>query len=170
MLLAAGRVFRRLGFAGAGVDGLAKEAAVTSGAFYAHFGSKSKAFAEVVDVGTRDFSEAIVRFQRQQPMQWQQAFADFYLNELRVCEAGETCALTSLSADVSRADDSTKKIYEKHLKAAVKNYSVEGASDTQAFQDIAQLVGALTLSRAVKSKKLSEEIAAASLQYFTENR
>ena len=34
ILDAAGRGFRRLGFGGIGVDGLAKEAGVTSGAFY----------------------------------------------------------------------------------------------------------------------------------------
>ena len=43
ILDAAGRGFRRLGFGGIGVDGLAKEAGVTSGAFYGHFPSKAEA-------------------------------------------------------------------------------------------------------------------------------
>lgn len=44
MLEAAGRAFRSPGYDGIGVDGLAKGAGVTSGAFYAHFGSKAAAF------------------------------------------------------------------------------------------------------------------------------
>ena len=35
---AASRGFRSNGYAGIGVDGIAKEAGVTSGAFYAHLG------------------------------------------------------------------------------------------------------------------------------------
>ena len=44
LIEAAGRGFRTGGFGGIGVDGLAKEAGLTSGAFYAHFGSKTEAF------------------------------------------------------------------------------------------------------------------------------
>ena len=43
---AAGRGFRRGGYGGIGVDGLAKEAGMTSGAFYVHFDSKKAAFRE----------------------------------------------------------------------------------------------------------------------------
>ena len=41
---AAGRSFRSNGYAGIGVDGIAKAAGVTSGAFYAHLGSKKWCF------------------------------------------------------------------------------------------------------------------------------
>ena len=40
---AAGRKFRKHGYAGVGIDALAKAAGVTSGAIYGHFGSKVKA-------------------------------------------------------------------------------------------------------------------------------
>lgn len=39
LLRAVGRGFRAKGFGGIGIDGLAKGAALTSGAFYAHFRS-----------------------------------------------------------------------------------------------------------------------------------
>ena len=51
MLDAASMSFRSNGYAGIGVDGIAKAAGVTSGAFYAHFGSKDKAFKSVLDMG-----------------------------------------------------------------------------------------------------------------------
>ena len=51
MRVAASRSFRAHGFAGVGVDGIAKEAGVTSGAFYSHFGSKDGAFSAALGVG-----------------------------------------------------------------------------------------------------------------------
>jgi len=51
ILKAGGEVFRAKGFAGIGVDGLAKAAKLTSGAFYKHFNSKIDAFREVVTAG-----------------------------------------------------------------------------------------------------------------------
>jgi TetR/AcrR family transcriptional regulator, transcriptional repressor for nem operon len=44
LIEAAGRGFRTSGFGGIGVDGLAKAAGLTSGAFYIHFSSKREAF------------------------------------------------------------------------------------------------------------------------------
>ena len=51
ILNAAGRGFRSLGFGGIGVDGLAKDAGVTSGAFYGHFSSKAEAFKAAAVAG-----------------------------------------------------------------------------------------------------------------------
>ena len=51
ILDAASRSFRTYGYTGVGVDGLAKEAAVTSGAFYSHFGSKSAGFDLALEAG-----------------------------------------------------------------------------------------------------------------------
>ena len=44
IVAAAGRGFRKLGYGGIGVDGLAREANVTHGAFYGHFRSMAEAF------------------------------------------------------------------------------------------------------------------------------
>ena len=62
ILRGAGRGFRRAGFGGAGVDGLAKEAGVTSGAFYAHFKSKADAFRETIGTGLKDLREGVEQF------------------------------------------------------------------------------------------------------------
>jgi len=59
ILASAGRGFRSRGYGGLGVDGLAKEAGVTSGAFYAHFTSKAAAFREAVAAGMQDLRLAI---------------------------------------------------------------------------------------------------------------
>ena len=63
ILDAAGRGFRKGGFGGIGVDGLAKEAGVTSGAFYVHFDSKATAFRESVVKGMSDLKDGVRHFQ-----------------------------------------------------------------------------------------------------------
>ena len=64
ILAGAGRTFRSQGYGGAGVDGVAKAAGVTSGAFYAHFKSKAEAFREAVVVGMQDLEGAIRNLRR----------------------------------------------------------------------------------------------------------
>lgn len=56
IVAAAGRGFRRLGYGGIGVDGLAREADVTHGAFYGHFRSKAEAFRAAVVAGLRELT------------------------------------------------------------------------------------------------------------------
>ena len=58
MVAAAGRGFRRQGFGGIGVDGLAKEAEVASGAFYGHFSSKGEAFKAALVAGLTSCARA----------------------------------------------------------------------------------------------------------------
>jgi TetR/AcrR family transcriptional repressor of nem operon len=67
ILDAASQSFRSSGYAGTGVDGVAKAAGVTSGAFYAHFGSKDGAFAAALATGMDEVIEAIPKFQTERP-------------------------------------------------------------------------------------------------------
>jgi AcrR family transcriptional regulator len=62
---AARQGFRSNGYAGIGVDGIAKEAGVTSGAFYAHLGSKDGAFQATLSVGLDEVIAEIPEFQLQ---------------------------------------------------------------------------------------------------------
>lgn len=44
IVAAAGRAFRKQGYSGIGIDGLARKANLTHGGFYGHFASKAEAF------------------------------------------------------------------------------------------------------------------------------
>src|SRR5579859_5944154 len=79
ILKSAGRGFRSRGFGGSGVDGLAKDAAVTSGAFYAHFKSKADAFREAVVVGLEDLKNGVEQMRAQLGPRWRKGFIEFYL-------------------------------------------------------------------------------------------
>jgi TetR/AcrR family transcriptional repressor of nem operon len=165
ILQAAGRTFRSHGYGGAGVDGLAKEAGVTSGAFYASFAGKAEAFREAVVSGMREL-EAGIR-QQQESGGWLERFVDFYLGERRTCDPSESCALQSLTGEVARAGGETRKAYEKELRAVLEAMAsgLTGRSATerwrQAVVTLALLSGAVSMARAVDDPRLGAEIAAA---------
>src|SRR6478736_6354148 len=86
ILHAVGRGFRTQGYAGIGVDGLAKEAGVTSGAFYGHFPSKADAFQAAAVAGLVELREAVEAFRAKEGERWLAKFSDFYMSLKRTCE------------------------------------------------------------------------------------
>jgi AcrR family transcriptional regulator len=167
ILAGASQAFRRLGFGGAGVDGLAKASGVTSGAFYAHFESKADAFQQAVVTGMRDLAGAIRQLREDAGRKWTERFIDFYLGERRTCDIGETCALQSLTGEVERASDATRDAYAEELEAVIDAAAdgLEGPSRDarrkEAIALLAMLAGGVSLARAVRDPHLSKEIAGA---------
>jgi AcrR family transcriptional regulator len=166
ILTSAGRGFRRHGFGGVGIDSLAKEAGVTSGAFYAHFKSKAEAFRAAMSAGMMDLRAGVASFQERYGKNWRARFVEFYMGERRTCDLGDSCALQSLSADVSRADDETRVIFEDIFAEIVDGVAkgLEGrprARRSEAIALLALLSGGVTLARAVSDPALSQEIGAA---------
>ena len=167
ILAAAGRSFRKGGYAGVGVDGLAKEAGVTSGAFYGHFSSKAEAFIAAISDGLEELRLGIASFQQENGKNWWVEFAKFYMGQKRTCDLSESCALQSLTSEVSRSDDATRKLFESELLKVVERASNcskqknDQKNLDRTWANLSMLIGGVTLARAVKSKKLSKEIAMA---------
>lgn len=166
LLRAAGRGFRRKGFGGIGVDGLAKEADLTSGAFYTHFSSKDDAFRQVVVQGLNELRDAIAGLQASRGEAWIEAFIDLYLGEKRTCELGDSCALQSLTPEVARSDAQTQTAYEEAL-LAVSAQVAKGLNGTpgerrrRAWSLLSILAGSVSLGRAVGDGDISRHIATA---------
>jgi AcrR family transcriptional regulator len=166
---AAARGFRKGGYGGIGVDGLAKEAGMTSGAFYTHFPSKKEAFRESMLQGMAELHEGVRYLQSEYGPEWWPEFVRYYLSAKRTCDLSESCALQSQPPEVARLDEAVRKDFEVELKKVVKAI-VDGPSSPTAPQDeasayaaLALLTGAVTLSRAVASKALGEKIAQGAL-------
>jgi len=164
---AAGQLFRREGYGGAGIDGLTKAAGVTNGAFYGHFKSKSEAFRVAVLDGLDQLRRAIAELKAARGPRWLKTFVGVYLGPKRICDIGESCALPSLSPDVMRADADTRRAYEVELRRLIAEVAA-GLSDRSAAkrEDIAiallaLLSGGVTLARAVSDPALSDRIAEA---------
>jgi len=162
LLAAAGRGFRSGGYGGVGVDGLAKQAGLTSGAFYAYFGSKAEAFRQAVRAGIGDLAAGIRRF-RSEGGNWRSRFIDFYTTERVTCDITESCALQSLTGDVARADAQTREDYTTGLEQAISALADAAVPDerAEAIALLALLSGGTSMARAVNDPALAEEIAAA---------
>ncbi len=167
MVAAAGRGFRRMGFGGIGVDGLAKEAEVTSGAFYGHFSSKGEAFRAALVSGLEELRVAVESLRAEHGAKWPELFVDFYLGQKRVCELGSSCALQSLTPEVQRGDPEIKAAFEAEIER-VANAVADGLPGrsrkdrrARAWALLSILSGGVTMARAVADKDVSDAIAAA---------
>jgi TetR/AcrR family transcriptional regulator, transcriptional repressor for nem operon len=167
ILAAVGRGFRKSGYGGIGVDGLAKEAAVTSGALYGHFPSKDAAFKEAVIAGIDELRLGIEALRAEHGAKWVEVFVDFYLGHKRLCELGESCALQSLTPEVQRADRKTKSAFEAGMSqvalAVADGLSGSNADGRleRAWALLAILSGGVTMARAVHNPAVAAGIAAA---------
>lgn len=176
ILEAAGRSFRKGGFGGIGVDGLSKEAGVTSGAFYVHFSSKSAAFREAVIQGVSDVERGVRHFQSEYRKNWWGEFVRFYLGERRTCDLSESCGLQSLASEVARADESSRSAFTAELLKVATAISAGPKSPNSpstvaaAYAALSTLIGAVTLARAVDNPAIAEQIAAAAEQSLAPRR
>ena len=163
---AAGQAFRKHGLGGIGVDGLAKGADLTSGAFYFHFPSKIDVFVESIRAGLDELREAIKKAQTKEGQSWLSAFASFYMGTKRTCDLGDCCTLPTLSSEVERAGTEAQSVYEEKLLEIANAIARGLGDDSRANRDrawviLALLSGGVTLARTVRSKTLSKEIATA---------
>lgn len=164
MITAAGRGFRRNGYGGIGVDGLAKEAGVTSGAFYGHFKSKEAAFRDALLDGVDELYDAILSLQAERGAAWLEGFVDLYLGEKRTCALEGSCALQSLTPDVQRAGALTRQEFEARTRRVIEALAAgldgdPSSRNARAWALLATLTGAVTLARACGSVLVGNEIA-----------
>lgn len=162
---AAGRCFRKGGYSGIGVDGLAKEAGVTSGAFYGHFPSKEDAFKEAVIQGLREVYEAVLQLQEEHGDHWVHVFINFYLSTRRTCDLAEACALQALTSEVARSNVSVRTAYQEELikvvNAIAQGLPMGGSDESisRAWALLALLSGGVTMARALANDELSDQVA-----------
>lgn len=164
LVAAAGRGFRRRGYGAIGVDGLAREAAVTSGAFYGHFKSKDEAFHAAVVAGLDDLARTVADLRHDLGGRWLEAFVELYLIDKTTCDMGDACTVPTLSADVARASPAVRADYAAGMDAVVAAIA-EGlpAADgrDRALAVMALLVGAATTARAAGPGPAADAIVAA---------
>ena len=166
ILHAVGRGFRWQGYAGIGVDDLAKQAGVTSGAFYGHFKSKADAFQAAALAGLEELRHAIEKLRADENDRWLKKFVEFYMGFKRTCDLRDSCALQSLTPEVARADPETKAAYEAEMLRLIETIA-EGlphgplpSRRKTAWAILAMLSGGVTLARAIHDPKVSAQIAA----------
>lgn len=165
MIDAAGQSFRQYGYDGIGVDGIAKAAGVTSGAFYAHFGSKDGAFKAALIAGLDEVIAAIPEFQTKFGANWLKEFTDYYLGRPHRADLACGCAMASLTTEVVRSEKELHEIYEKKMHkiaaliaAGLSGPDIETCME-RAWATLGILIGGLNMARAMKTGKAGENVA-----------
>ncbi|MDW3224643.1 MAG: TetR/AcrR family transcriptional regulator [Paracoccaceae bacterium] len=169
LLESSGRAFRKEGYAGIGVDSIAKDAGVTSGAFYSHLKSKNDAFHAALVAGLEEVLVELPKYRETHGDQWPVAFADYYLGQGHRLDLEGGCAMTSLTPEVIRADVEVQTEYAAMMNRIVEEIAKnlprdvsDSGQETKAWAFLSALIGGLTLARAVGAGPAAEEIERAS--------
>ncbi|HME05702.1 MAG TPA: TetR/AcrR family transcriptional regulator [Bryobacteraceae bacterium] len=166
ILRAAGRLFRKQGYAATGVDAVMKSADLTAGGFYSHFRSKQDLLAETLDAIFRsaknDWPEPLNQLRGRE---WLRAFAWFYLSDQHRDTPDRGCPMPALAAEVARVGGKPREVFERHLRrvfdSIAEQFDGEHPDRERAIRTMALCLGGLTLARAVNDGALSEEILGA---------
>jgi len=169
LVAAASSAFRSEGYAGVGVDAIAKAAGATSGAFYAHLGSKDGAFRAALEIGLDEVIATIPEYRQRFGHEWVNAFARYYLGTAHRRDRACGCAMTAMSPDVARAGPQTRALYDEKMRQIAEliadGLAVGSLTErrNRAWIFLSILIGALTTARAMADETLAETVTAAAL-------
>jgi TetR/AcrR family transcriptional repressor of nem operon len=154
----AAKRFRELGLEGIGVADVMREAGVTVGGFYKHFGSRDELVVEALAAAFKDLDV------------WEEHTADMahllqnYLTEAHRDAPGTGCAMGALVGDMTRGSKSARALYTARVKRSLAFFGALLPSNRRsdkrrrALLILSALLGAINLSRAVSDPNLSQEI------------
>jgi TetR/AcrR family transcriptional repressor of nem operon len=144
-----------------------KEAGLTHGGFYRHFGSRDELVAEAVERALHDGAkgavDAMAHSKLPKPVLLA-ALIDWYLGTGHRDELATSCAVTSLASDVARSNARARSAYTRQVETYVDMFTqlIPGDKAKQrrmkAIAAWSVLVGAVSMARAVNDDKLSREI------------
>ncbi|CAI8907413.1 TetR/AcrR family transcriptional regulator [Pseudomonas donghuensis] len=153
-------LFRERGYDGVGIADLMAAAGFTHGGFYKHFASKAELLAEAATCG---FAQGAARADEMDGL----GFVKYYLSREHRDARGDGCTMAALSADAGRQPEQIKAAFASGLESMLATLaskagevdSAESELRAQRIVVIAQVVGALMLSRACPDDStLADEI------------
>jgi AcrR family transcriptional regulator len=168
LLKTSGAVVKANGFAATGVDALMQAAGVTSGAFYSHFSSKSDLLKALIESELLASREMWAGNPHETAEEWLSFELDRYLSFSHVKHAEAGCILPSLAAEISRADDSVRDLFEKELLKGQQVLAKRLRSEELAWAFLCQLVGTILMARAMPSETMQRSIIEASKHFLKE--
>ena len=160
----ASRKFREKGLVGVGIAELMKEAGLTVGGFYKHFGSRDDLVAEAVSSAFGGWKRRVDAAASGGPPVSLAKLIDDYLNAAHRDDPGTGCAFSALAPEIARSDKRTRALTTEQVRndiqliAGLISARDAHAVRSQAILTFSALVGAMSLARAVSHKALSHEI------------
>lgn len=161
---AAGALFRSKGFSGVGVADIMKSADLTHGGFYGHFTSKDDLIAQASERAMARAAGNWSKVIAGAPDNALAALLAHYLSPRHRDDPGRGCAFAALSGDAARCGKPVRKAFAQGIEPLIEILAGAVSGRTRAVRRrkavaaMAELVGALMLSRAVGDAGLSDEI------------
>jgi len=175
----ASKRFREEGLAGIGIADLMKEAGLTVGGFYKHFGSRDALVAEAVGCALELWKHQVDAAAAGGPPVSFESLVDEYLSEAHRDHPGTGCPVGALAGDLGRSDKRTRALVSRKIRDNIellaklirnRNKTDGRSARSQAVLTYCALAGAIGMARAVSDEELSREIlktAAQRLKNFT---
>ena len=161
----ASRRVRAEGLNGAAVTAIMKDAGLTHGGFYRHFGSKGELLLESLREGFREIEDTLVHAaQQSRPGEAWKAIVKTYLS-LELCEHPERgCPLATLSPELARVDKGTRP----QIVTELVNYKsrmlpfMPGQRTTDKerafFAIFSTMIGAVEIARLLPDRAVREKV------------
>lgn len=171
ILEAAALQLRELGLSGVSIGDLMKSAKLTHGGFYGHFSSRDDLIAEALEKALQDGEESSLRNGSTKGPRNLKSFLNSYLSKTHRDNPGTGCAISALAGDVARADGRARSIMSDRLGKYfdnIKDIADEDEANDFAMAVMSMVVGAVTLSRVMKDKEISDKLLLAARKAILE--
>jgi TetR/AcrR family transcriptional regulator, transcriptional repressor for nem operon len=154
ILEVASRAIRRHGYAGVGVAEVMKEAGLTHGGFYAHFGSREALLVEALERAGRDSVAAVVQSaeaRRGKGVSAFRALVEAYLDPAHAEALDSGCPVAALGSEMARQSPALREASAARVEALVGavRAALPRGGRSAALVVASTLVGALQLARAI---------------------
>ncbi|MET0984836.1 MAG: TetR/AcrR family transcriptional regulator, partial [Steroidobacteraceae bacterium] len=152
--------FRVHGINGIGVADLMKGAGLTHGGFYTHFDSKDALVTEAIEAALDQtlstLQDAATKAGRRKKSK---AVREEYLSIAHRDNPQVGCCIAALGDDIARLDANAKRAFEQNVEKLLELLSDDGERKrTETIRELCRMVGALVISRAVRSDAVSKEV------------
>lgn len=170
ILQASDELFKKNGYVATGIDAVMSKAGLTAGGFYAHFQSKEKLFAEMIDSSLRNSTKLLFDgLEDLSGKEWLKRVMKRYLSAYHRDELLYVCALPTLSIEISRNSKDVKNSFENILIHIIEYMEEKIGSDTDITREkiyslISICMSGIILSRAISSPELSDNILKSCLE------
>jgi TetR/AcrR family transcriptional repressor of nem operon len=161
---AAAAQIRRDGVDAVRVSELMREAGLTHGGFYRHFGSREDLIDEAIDAALTDGSRQTETAESLDPSAELAQIIDGYVSKAHRDNPQVGCAVAALPADVLRCGSRARHAYSRQVRryidrlvGLIRQAEPDSKRD-EAILTLSALVGAVAMARAVDDAELSDEI------------
>ena len=150
----AARLMRERGTEGASVADVMRDAGLTHGGFYRHFGTKEEMLAVALQSAfDQTMAELDRRLREQAPAAAVADFRAFYLSHGHLEQPGVGCPAAAVGADIGRGPAGLKSAFGEGVRRMVAALAkgMRGGAEARrasAVRELALLVGAIVIARA----------------------